>query len=114
MLSLSRGLHSCCLRRLSLYSTFASGVYAFIYVFALAYALATGAAGLSVWYGKHSNQQLKKEFPVPIVYPLSEKGSALRSTGYRSMADTPSKGFGSLSDDKDAGSTISIYSNAGE
>lgn len=46
--------------------------------------------------------------------PFTKKGSAptFRSTGYRSMAYTPSTGFGSLSDDKDAGSTVD--SNAGE
>lgn len=52
---------------------------------------------------------------MPISYPLPKKGSApptFRSTGYRSMAYTPSTGFGSLSDDKDAGSTVD--SNAGE
>ncbi|CAI9775847.1 unnamed protein product [Fraxinus pennsylvanica] len=61
--------------------------------------------------GEHPNQQLKKEFRCQFhtLYHKNHKKvvpPTFRSTGYRSMAYTPSTGFGSLSDDKDAGSTV--------
>ncbi|KAK1572921.1 hypothetical protein Q3G72_005756 [Acer saccharum] len=61
-------------------STFASGASAFVSVFALA------------------------SCPIDLCYLVC--APTFRSTGYRSMAYTPSTGFGSLSDDKDAGSTV--------
>lgn len=61
-----------------------------------------------LFYREHPNQQLKKEFRCQFhtLYHKKVVPPTFRSTGYRSMAYTPSTGFGSLSDDKDAGSTV--------